>query len=83
MRAAGCGLRAAGCGPWPWGHLATKVLIRRRDRLLGTHKLRTGLAEVHGPPVTTKLRAAAHAYETAITEPPEQPASPPDHHDRT
>ena len=33
-----------------------------------TRLLRTGLAEIHGPPVTTKLRAAAHAYETAITE---------------
>jgi hypothetical protein len=33
-----------------------------------TRLLRTGLAEIHGPPIPTKLRAAAHAYETAITE---------------
>ncbi len=33
-----------------------------------TRLLRTGLAEIHGPPVPTKLRAAAHAYETAIAE---------------
>jgi hypothetical protein len=31
-----------------------------------TRLLRTGLAEIHGPPVPTKLRSAAHAYETAI-----------------
>jgi hypothetical protein len=31
-----------------------------------TRLLRTGLAEIHGPPVPTKLRAAAHAYEKAI-----------------
>jgi hypothetical protein len=28
--------------------------------------LRTGLAEIHGPPVPTKLQSAARAYETAI-----------------
>jgi hypothetical protein len=33
-----------------------------------TRLLRTGLAEIHGPPIPTKLRVAAHAYETAITE---------------
>jgi hypothetical protein len=33
-----------------------------------TRLLRTGVAEIHGPPVPTKLRAAAHAYETAIAE---------------
>jgi hypothetical protein len=33
-----------------------------------TRLLRTGLAEIHGPPVPTKLRAASRAYETAITE---------------
>lgn len=31
-----------------------------------TRLLRTGLAEIHGPPVPTKLRSAARAYETAI-----------------
>jgi hypothetical protein len=36
-------------------------LTRAHNRLL-----RTGLAEIHGPPVPTKLRAAATAYETAI-----------------
>jgi hypothetical protein len=30
--------------------------------------LRTGLAEIHGPPVPTKLRAAATAYEHAIND---------------
>ena len=53
-------------------------LTRAHARLL-----RTGLAEIHGPPVPTKLRAASHAYETAITNSPEQPASPPDHNRRT
>jgi hypothetical protein len=33
-----------------------------------TRLLRTGLAELHGPPTPTKLRAAARAYETAITD---------------
>src|SRR5262249_51227492 len=28
---------------------------------------RTGLAELHGPPTPSKLRAAARAYETALT----------------
>jgi hypothetical protein len=28
----------AGCGPWSWGQLVRKVLIRRRDRVLGTHR---------------------------------------------
>jgi hypothetical protein len=32
-----------------------------------TRLLRTGLAEIHGPPVPSKLRAAARAYEAAIT----------------
>jgi hypothetical protein len=36
-------------------------LTRAHNRLL-----RTGLAEIHGPPVPTKLRAAATAYEHAI-----------------
>jgi hypothetical protein len=36
-------------------------LTRAHNRLL-----RTGLAETHGPPVPTKLRAAATAYEHAI-----------------
>jgi len=31
-----------------------------------TRLLRTGLAEIHGPPVPTKLRAADRAYEAAI-----------------
>jgi hypothetical protein len=38
-------------------------LTRAHNRLL-----RTGLAELHGPPAPTNLRAAAHAYETAITQ---------------
>jgi len=33
-----------------------------------TRLLRTGLAEIHGPPLPTKLRAAARAYETAIND---------------
>ncbi|HEV7828632.1 MAG TPA: hypothetical protein VGP04_07230 [Pseudonocardiaceae bacterium] len=33
-----------------------------------TRLLRTGLAEIHGPPVPTKLRAAARAYDNAINE---------------
>jgi hypothetical protein len=33
-----------------------------------TRLLRTGLAEIHGPPVPTKLRTASRAYESAITE---------------
>jgi hypothetical protein len=33
-----------------------------------TRLLRTGLAEIHGPPVPTNLRSAARAYENAITE---------------
>ena len=33
-----------------------------------TRLLRTGLAEIHGPPVPTKLRAAATAYEHAIND---------------
>jgi hypothetical protein len=37
-------------------------LTRAHNRLL-----RTGLAELHGPPSPSKLRAAARAYETAIT----------------
>jgi hypothetical protein len=37
-------------------------LTRAHNRLL-----RTGLAEINGPPVPSKLRAATHAYETAIT----------------
>ena len=36
-------------------------LTRAHNRLL-----RTGLAEIHGPPVPTKLRAATTAYEHAI-----------------
>jgi Mn-dependent DtxR family transcriptional regulator len=31
-----------------------------------TRLLRTGLAEIHGPPVPTKLRAATTTYEHAI-----------------
>jgi hypothetical protein len=38
-------------------------LTRAHNRLL-----RTGLAEIHGPPVPTKLRTAARAYEAAITD---------------
>lgn len=38
-------------------------LTRAHNRLL-----RTGLAELHGPPTPAKLRAAARAYETAITD---------------
>jgi hypothetical protein len=39
-------------------------LTRAHNRLL-----RTGLAEIHGPPVVpTKLRAAATAYEHAIND---------------
>jgi hypothetical protein len=33
-----------------------------------TRLLRTGLAEIHGPPLPTKLRAATRAYETAIND---------------
>jgi hypothetical protein len=33
-----------------------------------TRLLRADLAEMHGPPILTKLRAAARAYENAITE---------------
>jgi hypothetical protein len=33
-----------------------------------TRLLRTGLAEIHGPPVPTKLRAADRAYQTAIND---------------
>jgi hypothetical protein len=33
-----------------------------------TRLLRTGLAEIHGPPVSTKLRAASRAYEAAMNE---------------
>jgi hypothetical protein len=33
-----------------------------------TRLLRTGLAEIHGPPVPTKLRTVSRAYENAITE---------------
>ena len=36
-------------------------LTRAHNRLL-----RTGLAEIHGPPVPTKLRAATTAYEHAV-----------------
>ncbi len=38
-------------------------LTRAHDRLL-----RTGLAEIHGPPVPTKLRTAARAYENALAD---------------
>ena len=38
-------------------------LTRAHNRLL-----RTGLAELHGPPTPSKLRTAARAYETAITD---------------
>ena len=38
-------------------------LTRAHNRLL-----RTGLAEIHGPPVPTKLRAATTAYEKAIND---------------
>jgi hypothetical protein len=38
-------------------------LTRTHNRLL-----RTGIAEIHGPPVPSKLRAATRAYETAIAE---------------
>jgi hypothetical protein len=38
-------------------------LTRAHNRLL-----RTGLAEIHSPPVPTKLRAAATAYEKAIND---------------
>ncbi|MDP8971385.1 MAG: hypothetical protein M3N52_12990 [Actinomycetota bacterium] len=38
-------------------------LTRAHNRLL-----RTGLAEIHGPPVPTKLRAADRAYQTAIND---------------
>ena len=38
-------------------------LTRAHNRLL-----RTGLAEIHGPPIPTKLRAAARAYETAVND---------------
>jgi hypothetical protein len=38
-------------------------LTRIHNRLL-----RTGLAEIHGPPVPTKLRAATTAYEKAIND---------------
>ena len=43
-----------------------------------TRLLRTGLAEIHGPPVPTKLRAATTAYEKAIWTSPEPPDSPPE-----
>jgi hypothetical protein len=33
-----------------------------------TRLLRTGLAEIHGPPVPTKLRAADRAYNTALND---------------
>jgi hypothetical protein len=33
-----------------------------------TRLLRTGLAHLHGPPLPSKLRAAAHAYEATITD---------------
>jgi len=33
-----------------------------------TRLLRTGLAEIHGPPVPTKLRAARRAYEAAMNQ---------------
>ncbi|MCA1682112.1 MAG: hypothetical protein LC700_03080, partial [Actinobacteria bacterium] len=33
-----------------------------------TRLLRTGLAEIHGPPTPTRLHTAARAYETAINE---------------
>lgn len=33
-----------------------------------TRLLRTGLAEIHGPPTPTKLRTAARAYEAAIND---------------
>jgi hypothetical protein len=33
-----------------------------------TRLLRTGLAEIHGPPLPSKLRTAARAYEAAITD---------------
>ncbi len=33
-----------------------------------TRLLRTGLAQLHGPPVPSKLRAAARAYDAAITD---------------
>lgn len=38
-------------------------LTRAHNRLL-----RTGLAELHGPPTPSKLRTAQRAYETAITD---------------
>jgi hypothetical protein len=38
-------------------------LTRAHNRLL-----RTGLAEIHGPPIPTKLRTAARAYEAAIND---------------
>jgi hypothetical protein len=41
----------AGCGQCPRGRLATKVLIRRRDRVLGTHRRCVGLNQVAGSPV--------------------------------
>ena len=41
-----------------------KFLTTVHDRILPT-----GLAEIHGPPAPTKLRVAAHAYETAINDP--------------
>ncbi|MCA1710086.1 MAG: hypothetical protein LC808_45085 [Actinobacteria bacterium] len=38
-------------------------LTRAHNRLL-----RTGLAQLHGPPTPSKLRAAEKAYETALTD---------------
>jgi hypothetical protein len=52
-----------GCQVTDTGLRHALFLTRAHTRLL-----RTGLAEIHGPPVPTKLRAATHAYETAITE---------------
>jgi hypothetical protein len=43
-----------------------------RNALFLTHAhnrlLRTGLAELHGPPTPSTLRTAARAYEAAITD---------------
>jgi dsRNA-specific ribonuclease len=44
-------------------HRNALFLTRAHTRLL-----RTGLAELHGPPTPSKLRGAARAYETAITD---------------
>ena len=38
-------------------------LTRAHDRLL-----RTGLAEIHGPPTPSTLRAATHRYQKAIND---------------